>query len=462
MPARCCGLRPRKPASAPFLTSAPMRASSARTCCGPGGKGGSSPSSRLRPRMRFSPSAPPGTAAAGRSRRASRSARRKARRRSTSRSIRSALAAQGRPPLHRRRPRLGLRGHRARPGSPPRRDDRARLGGAVRPQDRHAGLRAGGAEGRFRYAGQDQCGLARIVARRALRRRREARRGLRLHGAGWFPLHLAGRGLLGFRASRGAAGGRHLRPRRAARGDRYADRPVSSFRTILVNAGWLVSDRLVRLILNFVVGILIARHLGPEGFGLLSYGQVLMTLLLPFATFGMPDILVREFSKSKRDPETILATALTLSLGFACLAFLLISGIALASRAGDSVATLVILAYGLSFFPQTLDVVESRFQSLNRVGAISTIRMVNTVVFSLVRLGALYPRFLRPVVRPALLGGNPDFRAAASLWVPPIARQIRIRPTLVDRAEARSLVTDSWPLMLRLLTISIYMRIQTS
>ena len=232
---------------------------------------------------------------------------------------------------------------------------------------------------------------------------------------------------------------------------------MSSFRTILVNAGWLVSDRLVRLILNFVVGILIARHLGPEGFGLLSYGQVLMTLLLPFATFGMPDILVREFSKSKRDPETILATALALRLGFACLAFLLISGIALASRAGDSVAMLVILAYGLSFFPQTLDVVESRFQSLNRVGAISTIRMVNTLLFSLVRLGAL---ILDVSVQWFALLYSVEILifALLSLWVAH-RREIRLRPTLVDRAEARALVTDSWPLMLRLLTISIYMRI---
>lgn len=232
---------------------------------------------------------------------------------------------------------------------------------------------------------------------------------------------------------------------------------MSSFRTILVNAGWLVSDRLVRLILNFAVGILIARHLGPERFGLLSYGQVLMTLLLPFATFGMPDILVREFSKSKRDPETILATALGLRLGFACLAFLLIGGIALASRGGDDIAVLVILAYGLSFFPQMLDVVESRFQSLNRVGAISTIRMVNTVVFSLVRLGALFADL--SVQWFALLYSIEILAfALLTLWV---ARRhdIRIRRTRWDRAEARALLTDSWPLMLRLLTISIYMRI---
>ena len=231
---------------------------------------------------------------------------------------------------------------------------------------------------------------------------------------------------------------------------------MSSFRTIAINAGWLVSDRLVRLILNFFVGIAIARHLGPSGFGLLSYGQVLMMLLLPLANLGLPDILVREFSRSRRDPDTIIATALVLRLAAALAAFLCIVVIAFVTRESRA-GLLVILAYGLSFFPQSVDVVESRFQSLNRVGWISTARMINTVTFSLVRVGALVLD-LSAAWFAALY--SIEILAFATLSLIIAHRQgIRLHLLSWCGAEARSLLEDSWPLMLRLITIGIYMRI---
>lgn len=232
---------------------------------------------------------------------------------------------------------------------------------------------------------------------------------------------------------------------------------MTGFRITLINAGWLVSDRIVKLALNLFVGVLIARHLGPANFGLLSYGQVLMTLLLPVATFGMPEILVRELSRSKRDPDRIIATALVLRLAFAVVALACIIGLAFILRHDNKLAILVIASYGLSFIPQSFDVIESRFQSLNRVKVISSIRMVNTVVFSAVRLGALLMDM--SVVWFALLY-SVEILVFSIVSVIVSRRQgLRVRATLWDTAEARSLVKDSLPLMIRLVAIGVYMRI---
>lgn len=232
---------------------------------------------------------------------------------------------------------------------------------------------------------------------------------------------------------------------------------MTGFRTTLMNAGWLVSDRIVRLVLNVFVGILIARQLGPTGFGLLSYGQVLMTLLLPIATFGMPDILVREFSKSKRDPDALIATALVLRLAFAVIALVVIVGLAIVLRRDNAVAMLVIASYGLSFIPQAFDVIESRFQSLNRVAAVSTLRIINTIVFSAVRLGALVLDV--SVVWFALLYSIEILTFAVMSILVAQRKSIRLVPALSNKTEATSLISDSWPMMLRLFAISVYIRI---
>lgn len=232
---------------------------------------------------------------------------------------------------------------------------------------------------------------------------------------------------------------------------------MSGFRASVINASWLVSDRVVRLALSFVVGLAIARHLGPANFGLLSYGQVVLFMLLPLATFGMPEILVREFARAHRSPDTILATAFVLRLGFAVLAFAGTLAFVAFARRGDALALMVVASYGLSFLPQSLEVVESRLQAQNSLGLISTLRMANTVVFSAVRIAALL--FDLSVVSFALLY-SAEIAVFAGLTVLTARRSgISLRPGLFDRAEARLLVRDSAPLMLRLVAIAIYMRV---
>lgn len=228
-------------------------------------------------------------------------------------------------------------------------------------------------------------------------------------------------------------------------------------RIVAINAGWLVSDRVFRLAINLGVGILIARHLGPDQFGLLSLGQMLLTLLLPLATFGLSEILVREFSNGERSPRMVLATALRLRILLALVSLAVMMLVAYVLRGSDRVALMVVLAYGLSFIPQALDTIESRFQSLNRVGAISTVRIIGTILFGGIRVMAVV--FGLAVETFAMLYTLEV--AIVGMLAVAQARRYGVEANWGgwDRQEARFLLKESTPLMLRLMTISIYMRV---
>ena len=45
----------------------------------------------------------------------------------------------------------------------------------------------------------------------------------------------------------------------------------SGFRKYFANTSWLLGERVLRMVVSLFVGIYVARYLGPEGFGLLSY-----------------------------------------------------------------------------------------------------------------------------------------------------------------------------------------------
>ena len=43
------------------------------------------------------------------------------------------------------------------------------------------------------------------------------------------------------------------------------------FRKYFANTSWLLGERVLRMVVSLFVGIYVARYLGPERFGLLSY-----------------------------------------------------------------------------------------------------------------------------------------------------------------------------------------------
>jgi len=56
------------------------------------------------------------------------------------------------------------------------------------------------------------------------------------------------------------------------------------------NALWLFLDKILRLGVGLVVGVLVARYLGPELFGKWNYAIAFISLISAFATLGLDQI----------------------------------------------------------------------------------------------------------------------------------------------------------------------------
>ena len=68
----------------------------------------------------------------------------------------------------------------------------------------------------------------------------------------------------------------------------------SGFRKYFKNTSWLMTERIIRMIISLFVGIYVARYLGPDLFGLLSYTNSFVGLFLAIATLGIESIVIRE------------------------------------------------------------------------------------------------------------------------------------------------------------------------
>ena len=229
-----------------------------------------------------------------------------------------------------------------------------------------------------------------------------------------------------------------------------------SFKKYLANTSWLFLEKGVRLVAGFVVGVLVARHLGPEQFGQLSYVQSFVVLLASVATLGLDDIVIRELVKNPERRDLLLGTTFFLKIVGTILLFGVL-GLANRLTSNDAFTAMLIflLASGIVF--QIFNVIEFYFRAkvLSRFSVFANI--ISLSVFSLLQIVLVFKKagvlaFISAfVVQNCILAWGYLYfyrKQGLSIWT-----------WSFDKSLAKKLLKDSWPLILSGLVIMIHMRI---
>lgn len=137
----------------------------------------------------------------------------------------------------------------------------------------------------------------------------------------------------------------------------------TSVHTLIHNSGWLFVDKIVRMALGLLVGVWMARYLGPAQYGELSYVLTYIAFFQVVASLGMDGIVVREISHNCEQAGQILGSAFVLRILAGSLCWLLAVGwMAGVNGFQDRSVWLTALA-GLTLVFQAVDTIDLWFQS---------------------------------------------------------------------------------------------------
>lgn len=226
---------------------------------------------------------------------------------------------------------------------------------------------------------------------------------------------------------------------------------------ILTNTVWLFADRILRMGVGLVVGVWVARYLGPEQFGLFSYVLAFVALFGVFATLGLDDIVVRDIVRNPSDKDEILGATFSLKLLGGLVGILLTTAGILLLRPNDRLthSMVAIIASGLIF--QSFDTISFWFQSQVQIKYVVYAKNGAFILISLAKVGLILSHasliaFAWAALAEIILG-------AVGLTLAYGANGHLVRAWRGSIARARSLLTDSWPLILAGLAIVVYMKI---
>lgn len=134
-------------------------------------------------------------------------------------------------------------------------------------------------------------------------------------------------------------------------------------RKIVKNVGWLLLDRLARLLGGLAVGALVTRYLGPARNGGLAYSLAFLALLLPVANLSSDTIIVRDLVARPERRGVLLGSAFTIRilLGVAC--WSLGTAYLLLTERSSPQGVLLFTIVGASLLIQSADVIDLWFQS---------------------------------------------------------------------------------------------------
>lgn len=226
---------------------------------------------------------------------------------------------------------------------------------------------------------------------------------------------------------------------------------------VIGNTVWLAGDKILRLGVSLFVTAWVARYLGPAQYGLFSYASALIALLGAVGALGLEGILVREFVRDPDSAPTLLGTALLLRLAGGTTVLILAFALALFIRPGDHELAALVAVIALGSIFQAFDVLDQWFQS--KLLSKRTVLAKNTAFLSMAAVKVVLILYHAPLLAFAAAATGEIAIGAAALLVAYTGTVGQVKALTFDFPMARTLLKESWPLIISGMAIGIYMRI---
>ena len=213
---------------------------------------------------------------------------------------------------------------------------------------------------------------------------------------------------------------------------------------------------IVNLFGGLLVGIIVARYLGPEQYGLMSYVISYVFLFQTFALFGLDSIEIREEARGQKPYPVIIGTAFILKLFFGC-CFITLAIITSWLMEADGYTTLLVTIYSATVVLNSLVVIRNYFTAIVQNEYVVKAEISRTLIGIAIKLTLL---MLDASLTWFVMAYMFDFVLLGTGYIMAYHAKIgSLREWYFDRTYAKFLLKESFPLLLTNAAVIIYQRI---
>ncbi len=216
-------------------------------------------------------------------------------------------------------------------------------------------------------------------------------------------------------------------------------------------------DQFINLAIAFLIGIFVARYLGPNNFGILNFGKSIANIFVVFCTLGIEKIVIKDLLNNNKPATTILGTGFFLKTmaSLLCIIGILIYSFFFSKM---NIQDIVILIFVLVTFFDAFSIIRFYFQSrvqarfTSRIG-IFKISLSTALKIVLIAMKASVLYFALISLFEALVG-------AIGLVIVFVRKsKLKWKDLSFSGKYGLEMIKDSWPLFFSNFVVLIYMEV---
>jgi len=236
-----------------------------------------------------------------------------------------------------------------------------------------------------------------------------------------------------------------------------ANRMVTRLKLYLTNIGWLFAGKIFRMGLSMIAGIWVARYLGAQMFGILSFCMAVALLFRPMAMFQLEGICVRELISAPDKKDEILGSAFLLSLGAGVLAMMAALGLIHILHPDKQLYILIVAIAGTGLVFFSFEIFEYWFQAKVRSKATVLSRTIVLCMGAVLKITGIF--FNAGIFYFAWINTIESILMGISLLIAYRLSGNTLMALKIRWQWMNKLFSDAWPLALSGMAATIYLRI---
>ena len=224
------------------------------------------------------------------------------------------------------------------------------------------------------------------------------------------------------------------------------------------NTSWLFTERIFRIITGLFVSLWMARYLGPEKFGFLSYSLCFVGLL-GFIAAGLDGVVQKELLKDVKSNDEVMATAFWLKIIGTLFGIISVFAISKNFTSNDDYENTLVLIVASSTIFYSFKVIDYYFQAKVMSKFIVYANIISLFLSTVIKITLILNQ--APLIAFVWVVFFDNFILASGFIYFYIKYNLtfRIKNSKFNGKIAIILIRHSWPLMLTHAAIMIYMGI---
>lgn len=171
--------------------------------------------------------------------------------------------------------------------------------------------------------------------------------------------------------------------------NKYTNNLSENKKKVFANLFWAMTGKIVNMAGALLVGILVARYLGPSQYGLMNYVISYVTLFTIISNFGLDNIEIRELSRTPERKEYILGTCFRIRMFFATFAFILII-LSLILFNANTFTSCMILLYSVTLYTGSFNIIRNYFTSIVKNEYVVKSEITRTIIGACIKVVLLW------------------------------------------------------------------------